>query len=128
MEKPVLYNSNMGFEYQQWKGEIAFWKEELISFNNKLSELITRWENKEVLAQIGHYQKRFVFQGDAIEDLLELIKQQETHISAQREAGTLMQDTKLSKKHIEIRNQMEMQREISAELKKDFFRFLEKYL
>lgn len=128
MEKLVLYNSNMEFEHQQWKGEIAFWKDELKSFNNRLSELITRWANKELLAQIGHYQKQFIFHGGVIEELLEIIERQEMRISAQSEAGKPIWDTQLSKDHFEFRNKMEAQRETYAELKKEFFRFLEKYL
>lgn len=128
MEKQVLYNDNMHFEHQQWKGEIAFWKGELISFNKRLSELITRWTNKEVLAQIGHYQNQFIVHGGVIDDLLETIEQHETRMAAQSQAGTDVLDTQLSKKHIEFRDQMETQREIYAELKKSFFRFLEEYL
>lgn len=128
MEKQVLYRDNMHFEHQQWKVEIAFWKDELKSFNNRLSELITRWASKEVLTQIGHYQNQFIIHGGAIEDLLETIEQHEIRTAAQSETGRDVLDTKLSKKHIEFRSQIETQREIYAELKKNFFRFLEKYL
>lgn len=128
MEKPVLYNSNMEFEHEQCKTEIVFWKEQLQSFSIRLSELITRWANKEVLAQIGHYQKEFILHEDAIEELLEAIEAQEALVSAQRKAGTLGVDKQLSKKHIELRTQMEAQREIYTDLKNNFFRFLEKHL
>lgn len=52
MEKETIDNSSMHFEHQQWKGELAFWKDELKFFNNRLSELVTRWTNKDVLAQL----------------------------------------------------------------------------
>ncbi len=128
MEKQVLCSDNMHFEHQLWKGEIAFWKDELKSFNNRLSELITRWANKEVLAQIGYYQNQFIIHGGIIDDLLETIEQHETRMAAQSQGGIDVLDTQLSKKHIEFRDQMETQREIYAELKKSFFMFLEKYL
>ena len=128
MEKQILYSDNMHFEHQQWKGEIAFWKDELKSFNNRLSELITRWASKEVLAQIGHYQNQFIVHGGVIDDLLETIEEHDIRMAAQSKTGTDVLDTQLSKKHIEFRNQIETQREIYAELKKNFFRFLEKYL
>src|SRR5690606_1473004 len=118
----------MHFEHQQWKGEIAFWKDELKFFNNRLSKLITRWENKEVLAQIEHYQNQFILHGGVIEDLEGTIEQHETRIAAQSKAGTEALDTHLSKKHIEFRDQIETQRDIYAELKKKFFRFLEKHM
>ncbi|TYC10588.1 hypothetical protein ES677_11645 [Bizionia gelidisalsuginis] len=128
MEKEVLYNDNMHFEHQLWKGELAFWKDELKSFNNRLSELATRWTNKEVLAQLEHYQNEFVLHGGVIEDLQETIEKHETRIAGQSIEGEDAIDTQLAKKHIEFRNRIETQRHIYAELKKEFFRFLEKYM
>lgn len=128
MKKELLYNSNMHFEHQQWKGEIAFWKDELKSFNNRLSELVTRWTNKEVLVKLEHYQNEFVLHGSVIEDLQETIYEHETRIAGQSKTGTDAIDTQLAKKHLEFRNSMETQRQIYAELKTAFFRFLTKYM
>ena len=128
MEKEIIYNSNMHFEHEQWKGELAFWKQELLFFNNKLSELVTRWTNKDVLAQLEHYQNEFILHGGVIEDLLESIEKHETRIAGQSKIEEEAIDTQLAKKHIEFRNRLEAQREIYVELKKQFFRFLEKYM
>lgn len=128
MEKQILYNSNMHFEHKQWKGEIAYWKDELKSFNLRLSELVTRWATKEVLAQIGYYQSKFILHGGVIDDLLETIEQHEIRIEAQSETTNNVIDTQLSEKHFEFRNRIETQRDIYAELKKSFFVFLEKNL
>lgn len=128
METPVLYNSNMHFEHEQWKGELAFWKDELKSFNKRLSELVTRWTNKEILTQLEHYQNEFILHGGVIEDLQETIEEHETRIAAQSKTGKDALDTPLVKTHIEFRNRIEAQRQIYAQLKKEFFRFLEKYM
>ena len=125
MEKPFLNSSNMEFEHQRWKGEIEFWKNELESFNNKLSELITRWADKEELAEVGYYQKQFIYHGGVIEDLLDSIEQKETQLSSQIDLDNFKEVPNLSEKHIELRKRMEQQREIYAELKKNIFRFLE---
>lgn len=115
----------MEFEHQQWRGEITFWQNELISFNHRLSELITRWATRQELNQIGHYQKEFILHGQTLEDLLEIIYQQENGISANNKASLSSVGVKLSQKHNELRKQMETQRETFGELKKEFFRFLE---
>lgn len=128
METQVLYNSNMHFEHEQWKGELAFWKDELKSFNKRLSELVTRWTNQEILTQLEHYQNEFIIHGGVIEDLQETIEEHETRIAAQSKTGKDALDTQLAKKHIEFRNRIEAQRHIYAQLKKEFFRFLEKYM
>jgi len=128
MKTEVLYNDNMHFEHVQWKRELAFWEDELKSFNNRLSEIVTRWTNKEVLAQLEHYQNEFVLHGGVIEDLQETIEEHEERIAGQSIEGEDAIDAQLAKKHIEFRNRIEMQREIYAQLKKDFFRFLEKFM
>ena len=128
MEKEIIYNSNMHFEHEQWKGELAFWKQELLFFNNKLSELVTRWTNKDVLAQLEHYQNEFILHGGVIEDLQETIEKHETRIAAQSKEGEDAIDVRLAEQHVAFRDKMETQREIYANLKKEFFRFLEKYM
>jgi hypothetical protein len=128
MEKKIIYNENMHFEHQLWKGELDFWSDELKSFNNRLSELATRWTNKDVLAQLEHYQNEFILHGGVIDDLQETIREHETRIAGQSKIGEDAIDTDLAKKHIEFRNRIETQRQIYSDLKKEFFIFLEKYM
>ncbi|WP_178985572.1 hypothetical protein [Winogradskyella helgolandensis] len=128
MKTEVLYNDNMHFEHVSWKRELAFWEDELKSFNNRLSELVTRWTDKDLLAKLEHYQNEFVLHGGVIEDLQEIIEEHETRIAGQDIEGEDALDTQLAKQHVEFRTKMENQRHIYAELKKEFFRFLEKYM
>ncbi len=126
--KELIYNEDLHFEHQQWRSELAFWEDELKSFKNRLSELVTRWTDNEVLAQLEHYQNEFILHGRVIDDLQEVIEQHEIRIAAQTKTGQDTLDTLLVKKHVEFRNRMETQRQIYADLKKGFFRFLSKYM
>ncbi|WP_179374842.1 hypothetical protein [Winogradskyella wichelsiae] len=128
MKTEVLYNSNMHFEHRLWRGELEFWKDELRSFNNRLSELVTRWTNKEVLKQLEHYQNEFVLHGGVIEDLEEIIEDHETRIARQSKIAKDVIDTELAKKHIIFRKRLEAQREIYTALKNGFFLFLDQYM
>jgi len=128
MEKEIIFNSDLHFEHIQWRRELAFWEDELKSFKNRLSELVTRWTDKKVLAQLEHYQNEFILHGGIIQDLLEAIDEHETRIAGQSITGTDAIDTQLAKKHLEFRNRMETQRQIYTDLKKEFFRFLTKYM
>ena len=124
----ILYNEDLHFEHKQWRSELAFWEDELKSFKNRLSELIRRWTNKEVLAQLEHYQNEFILHEGVIDELQEAIEKHETRIAGQTQSGHEALDTALTKKHLEFRNKMETQRQIYADLKKEFFRFLTKYM
>ncbi len=124
METKALYNPNMEFEHQLWKEELAFWEDELNTFRNKLSELITRWTSEEVLAKFNYYQSEFVIHGAVIADLRDAIEIHENNIAEQSDRGDVSLNTILTKKHIEFRNKIEIQSESHAQLKKEFFRFL----
>ncbi|WP_273565725.1 hypothetical protein [Maribacter halichondriae] len=128
MEKEIIYNSNLHFEHKQWQSELAFWEDELQSFNNRLSELVTRWTAKDVLAKLEHYQNEFILHGGVIEDLQEAIEEHETRIAGQSMTGEDALDIAMVKNHLEFRNKMETQRQIYADLKKKFFRFLSTYM
>src|SRR5690606_18580115 len=128
MEKNIIYNSNLHFEHELWKRDLYFWQDELKFFNHRLSELVTRWTSKDVLAKLEHYQNEFILHGGVIEDLLEAIEIHEIRIAGQNLMGQDALDTAMVKKHIEFRNKMETQERIYADLKKEFFMFLSKYL
>lgn len=128
MQKEIIFNSNLHFEHQLWKRELLFWKDELVFFNNRLSEMVTRWTKKEVLKKLEHFQNEFILHGGVIEDMLEAIEIHETRIAGQDLMGQDALDTAMVKKHMEFRNKMETQERIYADLKKEFFMFLSKYL
>jgi hypothetical protein len=128
MERDVIFNSDLHFEHKQWRRELLFWEDELKSLQNRLNELVLRWTDKEVLAQLEHYQNQFIIQENAIDELEDHINLHETNISEQLKKGKDVLDVQMVKKHIEFRNQMDTQRNLYSELKSNFFRFLSKYM
>lgn len=126
--KEVVNNSDLHFEHVQWRSELDFWKDELKSFKNRLSELVTRWTDKGVLAQLEHYQNEFILHAGVMEDLQETIEEHETSIAGHSQKNDESMDVAFTKKHLEFRHKMETQRQIYADLKKEFFRFLSKYM
>ena len=128
METQVLYNSDLHFEHMQWRRELAFWEDELKSFTNRLEELVKRKTDKILLAQLEHYQNQFIIHGDVIEKLQEKILAHEINMGGHSIKGEDVLNQSLVRNHIEIRNKMEIQRNIYGNLKKEFFGFLSKYM
>lgn len=128
MERDVIFNSDLHFEHKQWRRELLFWEDELKSLQNRLNELVLRWTDKEVLAQLEHYQNQFIIQENAIDELEDHINLHEINISEQLKKGKDVLDLQMVKKHIEFRNLMDTQRNLYSELKGNFFRFLTKYM
>ena len=128
MKNELIFNSDLHFEHNQWKRELFFWEDELKSFQNRLEELVKRWTKKEMLVQLEHYQNQFTLQNEVINTLQEDIHIHEISIAAASKKGKDLLDTALVKKHIEFRNRMDVQRNIYRDLKKEFFKFLTKYM
>jgi predicted RNase H-like nuclease (RuvC/YqgF family) len=128
MEKQLIFNSDLHFEHNQWRSELAFWEDELKSFKNRLEELVNRWTDKEVLAQLEHFQNSFIRHGEVIDILHHDINAHETNMSSLDTKGENALNKDLVKTHLEFRNRMETQRHIYANLKKDFFQYLSKYM
>ena len=129
MEKEILFNSDLHFEHEQWRKELVFWEDEIKSFENRLSEIVTRWTKKDVLAQLQKYQNLFIVHGEVIDTLQHDINVHETDMSEHSKRGeSEVMNQELVKKHVEFRDRIETQRHIYADLKKEFFRFLSKYM
>ncbi|MCK0159140.1 hypothetical protein [Allomuricauda sp. F6463D] len=128
MKTAIINNSDLHFEHKQWKSELDFWKDEIKSFKNRLSELASRWTDKDVLAQLEHYQNEFILHSGIIEDLQVAIEKHEMNISGHSDENHESLDVAMVKNHLKFREKMETQRQIYADLKKEFFQFLSKYM
>jgi hypothetical protein len=128
METKTIYNSDLHFEHQQWNKELAFWKDELKSFQNRLDELVIRWTDHEVLAKLDQFQNHFNIHKNKIDEFKENIHAHELNISKHFEANKNAIDRVHFKQHSKFREQIETQRDIYNDLKKRFFKFLSKYM
>ncbi|SDF02830.1 hypothetical protein SAMN05421636_11016 [Pricia antarctica] len=128
MKKEIINNSDLHFEHTQWRSELLFWEDELKTFNNRLEELVIRWTNKDVLAQLEHFQNQFIRHGEVIDTLQHDINVHETNMAAHNEKGEDVINVLLAKNHIAFRERMETQRKIYGDLKKEFYRFLSRFM
>jgi len=126
MEKAVIFNSDLHFEHEQWSKELLFWEDELKSFKKRLSELVLRWTDKNVLVQLEQFQNQFIRHEEVIDSLQNGIHSHEINMSEHFKKGEDVLDKVFVQKHMEYREHMEIQRNLYANLKKEFFTFLTK--
>lgn len=128
MDTIVTINSDLHFEHVQWKSELAFWNDELKTFNHRLEELVNRWTAKDVLKELEHYQNQFIIHSEVLDDLNHEINVHETAISQAALGKDGLVESNDLFTHVEFRGKMETERSMYAELKKNFYRFLSKYM
>ncbi len=128
MKNEIINNSDLHFEHKQWRSELLFWEDELKSFNKRLEELVKRWTDKNVLAQLDHFQNQFIRHGEVIDTLQHNINVHETNMALHDEKGEDVINLTLAKHHLEFRGRMEIQRKIYGDLKKEFYQFLSRFM
>ncbi|WP_224490064.1 hypothetical protein [Robertkochia flava] len=126
--KKIINNADLHFEHETWQKELLFWKDEIKSFQKRLSEIASRWTDEQVLARLEQFQNQFFIHREKINDLLDETEGHEHIIAMNVNADHDAIDMKGYRHHEEIREQMESERLIYNDLKKRFFGFLSRYM
>ena len=128
MKKELIFNTDLHFEHENWNRELLFWEDELISFQNRLDELVLRWTAKEVLAEVEKFQNHIIVHREAIVSIKNQIELHETNMADHYKKDEDVLNKDLVSKHELLRYKIEIQRNLFNEFKGNFFRFLTKYL
>lgn len=125
--KPI-YLSDLHFEHTQWNNELSFFADEIKTFENRLGEVATRNSSPETGAQVEKYQNQFIVQKDVIDRLKHDINKRETELSDFAQEHPVAIDRVHFDDHEELRDRMHDFRNLFAELKKNYFKFVMHWL
>jgi hypothetical protein len=115
------------FEHRLWINELKFAKDELTIYERRLEELVKKSDNKELMINLERFQNKFILQKEKVHDLMTDIQRHEVRLSDFAEAHRDNDDDLVFTDHDQIRIRMGMFKEISSELKKDFYEFMKNY-
>ena len=128
MEKELIYNADLHFEHENWQRELDFWEDELKSFHLRLDELVKRWTDHKVLAEIEKFQNKFMIQEKEFDSLKDQIAMHEKNMASHYEKNEDVLNKMFVSQHLSLREVMVTERNLYNNLKKDFFRFMTKYM
>ncbi|HFA47669.1 MAG TPA: hypothetical protein ENJ95_01480 [Bacteroidetes bacterium] len=124
--KKAIHISDLHFEHKNWKSEILFWKDELQTFQHRLEEVVQRWTDTDILAQAEHFQNQFIRHNEVLDKMLHDVREHEQQLAKFAEEHPVAIDHRHFGDHAGHRENMDIQRKIYNELKKEFFAFLAK--
>ena len=105
-----------------------YWKDEIKSFQNRLDEIVQKWSDDKILAELGQFQNKFTSYNDKIILLMNAIDSHEHNISAHLGANEDCIDRVHLKRHESFRDKLASIRYDYNDLKHKFYLFLSKYL
>jgi hypothetical protein len=124
-----MTNSKIKFfhsELLEWKKTIEFFSHQLVAFQNRLTEVAKNNGNKQMLAEVEQFQNKFIVEKENFDILRHDIKAQAKQIAL---AAPDYDDIKADfiDDQFALSDRFQTAEALFAELKKAFYRFLEKY-
>jgi hypothetical protein len=122
--------TDLHFEHRLWETELNFYADEIAIYENRLSDLVTGNRGKDILPQLEQFQNQFIRQKEVIDHMRHDIREHEHAISHFAEANPRYStsDEVRFEDHDDLRERMDQFKKIYAELKKDFYQFMRKWL
>jgi hypothetical protein len=126
--KPVLHMNDLHEDHKLWMNELELYRDELKIYNHRLEELVVKYTNKHMLAELEHFQNTFIHHNNVIDELIHEINEHEKKFEAMALENPVANDKIRFKPHTEHEDKILLERKIYNELKTDFTNFLRKYM
>lgn len=114
------------FEHKRWDKQLRFYGDELKIFRNRIEEIVQRYTDKEVLAQLEHFQNHFFLQKEVIDTLADNINIHEDELMHEAKKKITKAEHKLFDDHSELRDKIETFVKQNNQLKNDYMRYINK--
>jgi hypothetical protein len=119
---------NVTNEHAEWKSTLGFYKDELVIFKNRLTEVAGKNNSKENMQMTEHFQNQFLIQTENIDILQHDINE---HLNAmakevQDDAGHVSKEQLVT--HVKLKTRFESEQKVFTGIKKEFTAFLSKVM
>jgi predicted RNase H-like nuclease (RuvC/YqgF family) len=128
MTKNKEHITTMHTEHQEWKKELAFARDEMETYRNRLGEVAQRNNVTKVLAQVEQIQNQIIRQNEVIDEIDHDINLHEDELVANAKANNVAVDHRQLPDHTDLRERMETFKKLFSALKADLNRFLSETL
>lgn len=123
-----IYMKDLYFELKVWLNELDFFKEEVKFFENRLMEVSQKNSDRQMLIELEHFQNQFIRQREVIDETRHNVKQAENQLEKFAKDHPIASDHVYFEDHTNLREEMNTFRDIYTDLKKEFLRFLAKWM
>lgn len=124
MSNSQVHLTDLHNEHSEWNRRIAFYRDEIASFENRLGDIVKANTKSEVLAPLEHFQNQFIRQKEVLDNLAHDINLYETILVNIAKENNVATDRKRTDDHTDLRSKMNQFDKIFGELKEEFTKFL----
>ena len=126
MSKKHFYLKDLHADHKKWVNEISLYEEEMKSFESRLAEVVVKYTDKNILANLEHFQNTLIRHKEVVDILKHDINLHEQALARFAEENQVAIDHKHFEDHPDLRDRIETERKMFGELKDDLTKFLAK--
>ncbi len=115
-------------ENQEWINKLKFYKDEISILSNRLGEVASKNNHKDVQVQVEHFQNQFIIQKNNIDEISHAIKQHEAAIEKEINHNPTAVEHRKFEFHDGQKEQVNSFETNYKTIKSDFNQFLAKWM
>ena len=113
-------------DHKLWLNTLAFCKEEISILEHRMEDIARRNNNQGIMAELEHFQNRYIRQREVIDELRHELKQHENALEKEAKEHPIALEHRLFNDHVSHRDEMETFEKLYRELKAEFMAWLVK--
>ena len=120
--------ADLHFDHMEWVNALKFYKDEIRILEHRLEDIVRRNTKTEVMAELEHFQNRFIREKEVIDELRHDMKQHENELERESKEHPVALEHRTYKDHTELRERYQTFERLYKELKGEFQQWLAKRL
>ncbi len=115
-------------QHKIWLNYLAFYKDEMQIFQNRLEEVAQKYTDQEIQATVEHFQNQFILQKEQHDILRHDIKALENRIESAYEGNTIEAINSRPDEELVLTDRVETFARLFHQMKEEFYQFVARYL
>ena len=120
----TLYIKEIHLLHTEWNSVLDLTSDEILSFENRLEEITKANTGKEMLAQVEHFQNRFIRQKEVMDELRHDIHEDELRIAENVKENNVSVEHRKLEENFELKDRVHVFQKIFNEIKSEYLAFL----
>lgn len=126
MEKKAIFDLHT--EAREWKNRLDFFRDDLMVMENRISEIETRNNAKEVLAFVEHFQNQLILQREQLDILEKEVRNFIQSIDEEVRKNPVAAEHRKKEDDGNLRERVETFERLFQELRQELLRFVAKWI
>ena len=125
-QKEFIYTQHE--ENTAWSNKLDFYKADIKIHQNRLQEIASKNNRKEVLAGVEKFQNQLIIHRNTIDEIQHKVTISEDKLQGEIRREPVATDHRKTEYHAEVKEEMEIFEKVFKELREEFNRFVSKWM